>query len=148
LVPDPPGVLTSNAGWNTIEHRDFLRETVSRLHAAGIRSSLFVDPVVEMIQGAAQTGTQRIELYTEAYASGFHNDPQKAIAPYQVAAVAAQKLGMEINAGHDLDLKNLRYFAENIPELKEVSIGHALICDALYLGLENTIQLYRRALEI
>lgn len=148
LVPDAPDVLTSNAGWDTIQHRNFLRDIIDKLHRAGIRSSLFVDPDVEMIEGAAQTGTKRVELYTEAYASAFDNDREAAIAPYVKAANKAIECGLEVNAGHDLDLRNLKYFAENIPQLQEVSIGHALICDALYLGLENTIQLYRRALEI
>lgn len=148
LVPDPPGVLTSNAGWDAIRDRELLTKIVDQLHSAGIRSSLFIDPVPEMIEAAAKTGAQRIELYTEAYATSFHKNPEKAIEPYRKAAEKAHELRMEINAGHDLDRENLRYFAENIPHLAEVSIGHALICDALYLGLENTIQLYRRALEI
>lgn len=148
LVPDPPDVLTSNAGWNTIEHRNFLQEIIDRLHAAGIRSSLFVDPVEEMITGAAETGVNRVELYTEAYAVGYAVNRESAIAPYIKAAEHAHRVGLGINAGHDLDLDNLAYFASNIPHLAEVSIGHALICDAIYLGLENTIRLYRKQLEI
>lgn len=148
LVPDPPGVLTSNAGWDTIRHRSFLQEVVAQLHQAGIRSSIFVDPSEELAAAAAETGAQRVELYTETYASGFQSNREKFLAPFVRAAEAAHQAGLEINAGHDLDLHNLRYFAENIPQLKEVSIGHALICDALYLGLENTIRLYRKALEI
>lgn len=148
LVPDPPDVLTSNAGWDTIQHKEFLREIIDRLHEAGIRSSLFIDPVESMIKGAAETGTKRVELYTEAYARGFHNDRNAAIKPYQDAAELAHQLCLEINAGHDLDRENLPFFAANIPYLAEVSIGHALICDALYLGLENTIRLYRKALEV
>lgn len=148
LVPDPPGVLTSNAGWDTVKHRDFLREVIGRLHEAGIRSSLFVEPEVEAVEGAAETGANRVELYTESYATGFLSDPAAAIEPFQKAAARAHELGLEINAGHDLDSENLNYFAKNVPHLVEVSIGHALICDALYLGLENTIQRYRRQLEI
>ncbi len=148
LVPDPPDVLTSNAGWETIKHRQFLKETLARFNDAGIRTSLFIDPDERMIEAAAKTGTRRIELYTEAYARGFHADREAAIKPYQRATEAAHNLGLEINAGHDLDRENLLFFAANLPHLAEVSIGHALICDALYLGLENTIRLYRKALEI
>ncbi len=148
LVPDPPDVLTSNAGWDTITHAAFLKEVVGKMHDAGIRSSIFIDPNERMIEAAAKTGVNRIELYTEAYARGFHASPEQAIEPYNRAALCAHEVGLGINAGHDLDLQNLGYFAQNIPHLAEVSIGHALICDALYLGLENTIQLYRRALEI
>lgn len=147
LVPDPPDVLTSNAGWDTLKHRNFLQEVTARLHEAGIRSSVFVDPVEELAAAAAETGAQRIELYTESYASEFHINREKAVSPFVRAADAARQAGLEINAGHDLDLHNLQFFALNIPQLKEVSIGHALICDALYLGLENTIRLYRKALE-
>ncbi|WP_295649744.1 pyridoxine 5'-phosphate synthase [uncultured Mucilaginibacter sp.] len=146
LVPDALGQITSNHGWDTIQHQDYLKTIISEFQLAGIRVSIFVDPVVEMVEAAATTGTNRIELYTEAYAAGYHGDKEKAIAPYIEAAKAAQKLGIGINAGHDLDLHNLKYFAQNIPGLLEVSIGHALICDALYYGLENTIQLYLRAL--
>ncbi|HEY0898511.1 MAG TPA: pyridoxine 5'-phosphate synthase [Sphingobacteriaceae bacterium] len=146
LVPDAEGQLTSNHGWDTIKHQSYLREIIREFKAAGIRVSIFVDPVVEMIEAAASTGTDRVELYTEAYAAGYHQDPEKAIAPYVAAAAAAQKVGLGLNAGHDLDLQNLKYFAQNIPGLLEVSIGHALICDSIYLGLENTIQMYRRQL--
>lgn len=147
LVPDPPDVLTSNAGWNTIEHVDFLTGIVETLKGAGIRTSLFVDPDERMIEGAAETGTDRVELYTEAYAQGYHADREKAIAPFIMAAEKAKASGIGLNAGHDLDRINLRYFAKNIPDLLEVSIGHALICDALYFGLENTVQLYKRELK-
>ena len=147
LVPDSHNQLTSNHGWNTIEHETYLTEIISRFKAAGIRVSIFVDPVVEMIEGAAKTGTNRIELYTEQYAreytTGHH---AQAIAPYVAAAQKATELGLGINAGHDLDLHNLAWFAQHIPQLDEVSIGHALICDAIYLGLENTVQLYKRQL--
>lgn len=146
LVPDAEGQLTSNHGWDTIKHQSYLKEIISEFKNAGIRVSIFVDPVTEMIEAAASTGTDRIELYTEAYASGYHKNRQEAIAPYIEAAKVAQKAGLGLNAGHDLDLNNLKYFAENVPALLEVSIGHALICDALYLGLENTIQMYLRQL--
>ncbi|GEO03022.1 pyridoxine 5'-phosphate synthase [Adhaeribacter aerolatus] len=147
LVPDAPDAITSNAGWDTIKHQAYLKEIISDLKAIGTRVSIFVDPVVEMVEGAAQTGTDRIELYTEAYAKNFLQDPAKAIAPYAAAAQRAVALGLGINAGHDLDLDNLKYLKQNIPGLLEVSIGHALICDALYLGLENTVQLYLRQLQ-
>ncbi|MEI9958518.1 MAG: pyridoxine 5'-phosphate synthase [Ferruginibacter sp.] len=148
LVPDALGQLTSNHGWNTIEHKDYLSDMITTFQLAGIRVSIFVDPVVEMIEGAKATGTNRIELYTESFASGYTNgDKEKAIAPYIAAAAKANELGLGINAGHDLDLNNLKYFAEHIPGLLEVSIGHALISDAIYLGLENTVQLYKRCLK-
>lgn len=148
LVPDAAGQLTSNHGWNTIEHAAYLKEMIAVFKNAGIRVSIFVDPVVEMVEGAKTTGTDRIELYTEAYARGYAaGNKEAAIAPYIVAAGKANELGLGINAGHDLDLHNLQYFAKNIPGLLEVSIGHALICDALYLGLENTVQLYKRQLK-
>lgn len=148
LVPDTLGQITSNHGWNTIEHKEYLTQMVSVFKSAGIRVSIFVDPIPEMIAGAALTGTDRIELYTEAYAKVFEKgNKEKAIAPYIAAANKANELGIEINAGHDLDLHNLAYFAKNIVGLKEVSIGHALICDSLYLGLENTVQLYKRQLQ-
>ena len=147
LVPDAPNAITSNAGWNTIKNQDFLKEIIADLKAVGTRVSIFVDPVVEMVEGAAQTGTDRIELYTEAYAKGYSQDPAAAVAPYAAAAQRAVALGLGINAGHDLDLENLKYLKQNIPGLLEVSIGHALICDALYYGLENTIQLYLRQLQ-
>ncbi|MBW4891226.1 pyridoxine 5'-phosphate synthase [Mucilaginibacter sp. HMF5004] len=148
LVPDALGQITSNHGWDTIKHQDYLKAIIQEFQLAGIRVSIFVDPVVEMVEAAATTGTNRIELYTEAYASQYHTDPAKAIAPYIEAAKTAQKVGLGINAGHDLDLHNLKYFAQNIPGLLEVSIGHALISDALYYGLENTIQMYLRQLAI
>jgi pyridoxine 5-phosphate synthase len=149
LVPDALGQLTSDHGWDTIKNHDYLAEMISVFHNAGIRVSIFVDPVNEMIEGAKQTGTDRIELYTEAYAKEFQTgDKEKAIAPYTTAAKKAVELGLGINAGHDLDLHNLKYFAQNIPGLLEVSIGHALISDALYFGLENTVQLYKRQLMI
>ena len=146
LVPDVLGQITSNHGWDTIKEQAYLKEMVSLFKSEGIRVSIFVDPVIEMVEGALATGTDRIELYTEAYASDFHKDKEAAIAPYIAAAKKANELGLGINAGHDLDLDNLKYFAQNIPNLLEVSIGHALISDALYYGLENTIQLYLRQL--
>jgi pyridoxine 5-phosphate synthase len=146
LVPDAEGQLTSDHGWDTIQHREYLQEIIARFKDAGIRTSIFCDPDLRMVEGAAATGTDRIELYTEAYARTFTQDREKAIAPYREAAELARSAGMGINAGHDLDLHNLGFLAKNISALDEVSIGHALICDALYLGLENTIQLYKRAL--
>lgn len=146
LVPDVLGQLTSDHGWNTIAHKDYLKETIAIFRSAGIRTSIFCDPVVEMVEGAAETGTDRIELYTEAYARGYTEHPEQAIEPYVRAAEKARSLGLGLNAGHDLDLHNLGYFSHHIPWLDEVSIGHALICDALYLGLENTVQLYKRQL--
>lgn len=146
LVPDAEGQLTSNHGWNTIEHQSYLRGVIGEFKAAGIRVSIFVDPDPAMIEAAAGTGTDRVELYTEAYASGYAADREKAIAPYIAAAEAAQEAGLGLNAGHDLDLENLQYFGAHIPGLLEVSIGHALICDSIYLGLENTIQMYLRQL--
>lgn len=142
LVPDPPGVLTSNAGWDTVRHANFLRETIERLRAAGIRSSIFVDPVVEMVDGAKGTGTDRIELYTEDYAVGYTEDRDRAIAPFISAAQKAAEHGIGLNAGHDLNLQNLAFFKQSIPNLLEVSIGHALIADALYVGLSNAIRMY------
>lgn len=142
LVPDAEDAITSNAGWDTIKHRDFLREVCSRFNEEGIRTSIFVDPVVEMIEGAKECGTQRVELYTEAYAAGYKMDRERAIAPYVDAAEAARRVGLGLNAGHDLSLENLAYFAERIPWCDEVSIGHALIADALYLGLEKTVESY------
>lgn len=146
LVPDAEGVLTSNAGWDTIKHQSYLQEVISELKAAGIRSSIFVDPVLGMVEGAAKTGVERIELYTEAYANGFAQNRQAAVAPYVEAAALAVSLGLGLNAGHDLDLTNLAYLRQQMPDLLEVSIGHALVCDALYFGLENTIQSYLRQL--
>lgn len=142
LVPDAEDAITSNAGWDTIKHRDFLREVCSRFNKEGIRTSIFVDPVVEMIEGAKECDTQRVELYTEAYADGYKMDRESAIAPYVEAAEAARRVGLGLNAGHDLSLENLAYFAERIPWCDEVSIGHALIADALYLGLEKTVESY------
>ena len=146
LVPDANDVLTSNAGWDTLKNKEYLTSIISAFKEAGIRTSIFVDPVVEMIEGALSTGTDRIELYTESYAKEYHNDPQKAIAPYVAAAVKANALGIGINAGHDLSLDNLAFFAKNIPGLLEVSIGHALICESLYLGFENVIPMYLQRL--
>jgi pyridoxine 5-phosphate synthase len=147
LVPDALNQITSNHGWDTIRYKDYLVDIVGVFKKAGIRVSLFVDPVIAMIEGAAATGADRVELYTESYAKGFLADPEKAVAPYRTAALCARELGLGLNAGHDLDLHNLRYFSRNVPGLEEVSIGHALICDALYLGFENSIQLYKRQLQ-
>jgi pyridoxine 5-phosphate synthase len=147
LVPDAIGQLTSNHGWDTVENKNYLKDIIAVFKNAGIRVSIFVDPVVEMVEGAAATGTDRIELYTEGYAKNYSINKEQAIAPYIIAAQKANKFGLGINAGHDLDLQNLKYFAQNIPGLLEVSIGHALICDAIYLGLENTVQLYKRQLQ-
>lgn len=147
LVPDGPDVLTSNAGWDTIEHADMLREVIATFKNAGIRTSVFMECNEDFIQGAADLGADRIELYTEDYAKGYDRDPENAVAPYTYAAEIANSLGLGVNAGHDLSLENLEYFAANVPGLLEVSIGHALISDALYFGLENTIQQYRRKLE-
>ncbi|MCH5717083.1 pyridoxine 5'-phosphate synthase [Niabella hibiscisoli] len=147
LVPDALGQLTSDHGWDTITHKDYLENIIGVFKNAGIRVSIFVDPDERMVEGAAATGTDRIELYTEGYAKHYHANRDEAIAPYVLAAKKAKELGLGLNAGHDLDLNNLRFFANNIPWLDEVSIGHALICDALYLGFENTIQLYKRQLE-
>lgn len=147
LVPDPPNALTSNAGWDTITNQDFLADIIRKLKSMGTRVSLFVDPSVEMVRGAARAGADRIELYTEPYASNYKTNRAQAIAPYVEAAKAAQDLGLGINAGHDLDLNNLKFLKTSIPWMDEVSIGHALVCDALYLGLENAIQLYLRELK-
>ncbi len=146
LVPDALGQLTSDHGWDTVKHKDYLINIIGVFKNAGIRVSIFVDPIIEMVEGAAQTGTDRIELYTEGYAKQFLVDKQAAITPYQAAAIKAKELGLGINAGHDLDLHNLKFFAQNIPHLDEVSIGHALVCDAIYLGYENAVQLYKRQL--
>jgi pyridoxine 5-phosphate synthase len=148
LVPDQLGQLTSNHGWDTITHKAYLIEMIQLFKKAGIRTSIFCDPVLTMIEGAAQTGADRIELYTEAYATQFAaGNKQTAIAPYLAAAKKAKALGLGINAGHDLDRHNLQYFSRQLPYMQEVSIGHALICDAIYLGLENTIQIYKRQLQ-
>ena len=146
LVPDAPDAITSNAGWDTIRHADHLRDLVSMFKADGIRVSIFVDADQRMVEGAKAAGTDRIELYTEPYAAHYFADQEAAIAPFVRAARKAQELGLGLNAGHDLSLDNLRFFAERVPGLEEVSIGHALICDALYFGLENTIQMYLREL--
>ena len=146
LVPDSPDVITSCAGWDTIKFQDYLKEIIAEFKEHGIRTSIFVDPKLEMIEGAKLCGTDRIELYTEDYATKYVDDKEKAIAPYILAANKASELCLEINAGHDLSLENLEFFAKEIPDLAEVSIGHALISDALYLGLENTIQMYKRLL--
>ncbi|HTL08852.1 MAG TPA: pyridoxine 5'-phosphate synthase [Chitinophagaceae bacterium] len=147
LVPDAEGQLTSDHGWDTITHRDYLKEIIAVFTKAGIRTSIFVDPDIRMIEGAAATGTQRVELYTEGYAREFAAGQQQAVAPYSQAAIRAAELGLGINAGHDLDLHNLAYFIQHVPLVDEVSIGHALVCDALYLGYENAVQLYKRQLK-
>lgn len=146
LVPDDPGQLTSDHGWDTKLHKEFLKRTIRTFHDAHIRVSIFVDPDPEMIRHAFDTGTDRVELYTESYAAEYTVNPEKAIEPFVKAAEEAQKQCIGLNAGHDLSLQNLQYFAEHIPGLLEVSIGHALVSEALYYGIENTIQLYRRAL--
>ena len=146
LVPDKEDAITSNAGWDTIKHKTDLKKIINQFKAAGIRTSIFVDPQLDMIEGAFETGTDRIELYTEAYASGYDMAREKAIAPYIAAAEKAKELGLGINAGHDLNLENLAYFSQNIPSLLEVSIGHALICESLYLGFENEIPMYLQRL--
>ena len=147
LVPDALGQLTSNKGFDTIKEAAFLNTVILIVKNAGIRVSIFVDPVVAMVEAAKKTGTDRIELYTEAYAADFHLNKEKAIAPYIAAAEKANELGLGVNAGHDLDLQNLKYFAQRIPDLAEVSIGHALVCDALIFGMENAVQLYKRQLQ-
>ena len=146
LVPDAEGQLTSNHGWDTIKHQNYLKDIIAKFKSAGIRVSIFVDPTEGMIEAAATTGTDRIELYTEAYATEYPNNKEAAIEPYIKAANLANQLGLGINAGHDLDLHNLQYFAKNISGLLEVSIGHALVCDSLYFGLENTVQMYLKQL--
>jgi pyridoxine 5-phosphate synthase len=147
LVPDNPGQLTSDHGWNTRKHAAFLKEVVARLQENGIRTSLFVDPDSDVVEGAALTGTNRIELYTEPYATLYPANREKAIAPFVLAAETARQSGLELNAGHDLSLENLSYMITCIPYIKEVSIGHALIADALYFGLEQTIQKYLNCLK-
>lgn len=142
LVPDPPEAITSNAGWDTIRNHQFLSDAVTAFKEIGIRTSIFISPEPDMVEGAALCGAHRVELYTEPYARLYPTDPQAAIAPYLLAAQKARELGLELNAGHDLDLNNLRFFAQSIPYISEVSIGHALIADALYLGLETTIHQY------
>lgn len=147
LVPDDPGQLTSDSGWDTIKHRDFLTDITSQLQKAGIRVSIFVDPVEKYVEGARAVGADRIELYTGDYARAYSADPEKAVAPHVRCATLANDIGIGINAGHDLNLDNLHYYTKNVNGLLEVSIGHALIADALYYGLQNTIQLYLRKLK-
>lgn len=147
LVPDPPDALTSNAGWDTAKHEHFLKEIIGEFQLHGIRTSVFIDPVISLIRNASKTGTDRIELYTESYARQFPVNHEKAVDPFRLAAIAAKEEGLGLNAGHDLNLDNLHYFYTRVPGLLEVSIGHALICDALYTGIENAIQLYLRQLK-
>ncbi|MEG1617866.1 MAG: pyridoxine 5'-phosphate synthase [Bacteroidales bacterium] len=147
LVPDAPDAITSNAGWDTKTHLAYLTDIIEKFQSAGIRTSIFVDPIPEMIEYAAKTGTDRIELYTEPYAAMYPSDPEAAVAPFREAAKLAHKLGLGINAGHDLSLQNLKFFYENVPHLEEVSIGHALISDALYLGIAETIKRYKECLK-
>nr|WP_298794252.1 pyridoxine 5'-phosphate synthase [uncultured Allomuricauda sp.] len=148
LVPDAEDAITSNAGWDTIKHRDFLIDVIKTFKDKGIRTSIFVDPSVEMVRGAAETGTDRIELYTESFAHDFvHGKKTEGIQPFVKAAEMANEVGLGINAGHDLNLENIQFFKENIPNLLEVSIGHALICESLYLGLENVVNMYLHRLK-
>jgi pyridoxine 5-phosphate synthase len=147
LVPDALNQKTSDHGWDTVTHYGYLKETVALFKQAGIRTSIFVDPVLQMVEGAAETGTDRIELYTEAYAVDYTHNPELAILPYINASKKAHSLGLGVNAGHDLNLQNLAYFAKHIPHLEEVSIGHALVADALYMGLRDTIKAYRECLK-
>ncbi len=142
LVPDAPDAITSNAGWDTVKNRAFLQEIIQEFKSKGIRTSIFLDADVAQVEAAVKTGTDRIELYTESYAQGFSHDPQKAIAPFVAAAKKAQEVGLGLNAGHDLSLENIQFFAQNIPDLLEVSIGHALVCESLYFGFENVINQY------
>ena len=146
LVPDPPEALTSNAGWDTIKNKSFLQDVIAEFSEAGIRTSIFIDTDLDQIANAAATNTDRVELYTEPYATLFPKDRDKAVAPFVKAAEIAKKAGLKINAGHDLSLENLKFFSEHIPYLAEVSIGHALICDALYMGLEKTVKMYKEQL--
>ncbi|PZX54680.1 pyridoxine 5-phosphate synthase [Algoriphagus ratkowskyi] len=148
LVPDPPTAITSNNGWDTITHQSMLKDIVAELHESGVRVSIFINPETKYFEPAKLTGTDRVELYTEPYASQYHIDRDSAVKPYVEVAELARELGMGLNAGHDLDLHNLAFLKQSIPYLDEVSIGHALVCDALYYGLENTIQMYRRKLEL
>ncbi|WP_291778762.1 pyridoxine 5'-phosphate synthase [Cecembia sp.] len=148
LVPDPPHVLTSNNGWDTITHQELLKDIVAELKEYGTRVSIFINPEHKYFEPAKTTGTDRVELYTEPYASQYPSDREKAVQSYKEVSLLAKELGLGLNAGHDLDLQNLKFLKQNIPFLDEVSIGHALICDALYYGLENTIQMYRRQLEL
>ena len=148
MVPDAPDAITSNAGWDTLKNEAFLTDVIKEFKKNGIRTSIFIETDAEMIRNAVKTGTDRIELYTESYAVDFEKDKVAAVKPFVEAAKVANEVGLGINAGHDLNLKNLKYFAQEVPGLLEVSIGHALISDALYLGLENTIQLYLRELRV
>jgi pyridoxine 5-phosphate synthase len=148
LVPDPPGVLTSNAGWDTVNHQSLLQEIISRLKSAGIRTSVFIETDSKMIEHAARCGTDRVELYTESYAIQYPVNRDEAVAPFAQSAIIAHANGLGVNAGHDLSLENLGWFARKVPHLLEVSIGHALISDALYFGMENTIQMYKRKLTV
>lgn len=147
LVPDAEDAITSNSGWDTIKHKDFLTEVIKTLKKNDIRTSIFVDPNLTMVEGAAKTGTDRIELYTEDYAKKYLENPKNAITPFVEAAKTAKTLDLGVNAGHDLSLENIKYFGENIPDLLEVSIGHALICESLYFGLDNVINMYRNKLK-
>ena len=146
LVPDAEDAITSNSGWDTIKHKDYLKKIIDQFKAKGIRTSIFLDPEISMVEAALDTGTDRIELYTESYAKTFNINKEKAIAPYIAAAEKSRQLGIGLNAGHDLSLENLSYFAQNIPDLLEVSIGHALICESLYLGFENVVPMYLQRL--
>tara|TARA_B100001057_G_scaffold194370_1_gene195193 strand:+ start:479 stop:1195 length:717 start_codon:yes stop_codon:yes gene_type:complete len=148
LVPDADEDITSNAGWDTLEHQGFLKKIINQFKSNGIRTSIFIDPKITMVEGAHATGADRIELYTEAYATGYYQDKEAAIKPYVMAAEKAMNLGIGVNAGHDLNLDNLAFFAQNIPALLEVSIGHALICESLYLGFENIIPMYLQRLSV
>lgn len=147
LVPDEPDALTSDSGWDTISHQDFLKKTIKIFKEEGMRTSIFLNPDIEMVKAAADTGTDRIELYTEPYAAQYEENPTEAIVAFVSAAEEAEKLGIGLNAGHDLNLDNIAFFAASIPSLKEVSIGHALICESIYLGLENVIQMYNHKLK-
>lgn len=146
LVPDPPDVLTSNAGWDTLSYQDMLKDIIGQLKEWGVRASVFISTDLKLIEGAAHSGTDRVELYTEPYAADYHKNREHAVRPFVKAAEHARKLGLGLNAGHDLDLQNLNFLQQNIPFLEEVSIGHALIADALYYGLENTVQMYKEKL--
>lgn len=146
LVPDPPGVLTSSEGWDTVLHKDLLREVIQEFRNKGIRVSLFLDADVDAVNNASETGTDRVEFYTGKYAENYHKGNQEAVSPHALAARQANNIGMGVNAGHDLDLSNLKFYAQEVPGLMEVSIGHALVSDALYFGIKNTIGMYQRLL--
>ena len=148
MVPDPPQAITSSSGWDTIKHQLLLRDIVAELHESDTRVSIFINPESKYFEPAKNTGTDRVELYTEPYATAYPSNKEEAVRPYVEVALLAKELGLGLNAGHDLDLHNLKFLKESIPFLDEVSIGHALICDALYYGLENTIQMFRRQLEV